>query len=182
MDTNLDSLFFSKSDFANFRDISANIPEAKIDGYIREAQTVEIRAFLGQELWSAMQADWIELSTEFADDRFNDLWFGANYTNYAGVDLKFNGYINAGVYFAYGRFLVQQQVNVSRFGVESIQNEISEDIGNPQIRVKARDASQVAFAYQNDALAFLESNLSIYPEYKQNETRAKKTSFNFFKL
>jgi len=182
MASNLDFLFFRKADFANFRDISANIPDEKMNAYIREAQTVECRGFLGQQLWTAMQLDWNELTTEFNEPRFNELWFGTDYTNYAGVEIRFNGYVNAGIYFAYGRFLVQQQVNVSRFGVESVQNEISEDISNAQIRTKSRDASQVAFSYQNDAIAYLKSNQTLFPEYKFNESKTKKTSFNFFVL
>jgi hypothetical protein len=181
MASNLDQLLFTKADFASFREMSANITDAKVDSYILEAQTVECRGFLGQELWTLMQQDFDGVG--FLALRFSELWFGVDYTNYAGVQIRFNGYVNAGIYFAYGRFLNQQQVNISRFGVESIQNEISEDITNAQIRDKARNASQMAFAFQNDALKYLESNQNSFPEFNfGSNAQAKKTSFNFFKV
>jgi len=178
----LDYLFIKRADFDTYRDISKNIKDEKLDAFIREAQMVEVRGFLGQPLWTAMQIDWNELTTGFNDQRFNDLWFGTDYINYAGVNIRFNGYIASAIYFAYGRFINQQQVNVSRFGVESVQNEISVDISNPQVRLKERDSSQVAFAYQNDCIAFLKSFPSLYPEFTPDDNKAKKTSFNFFKL
>lgn len=181
MATNKDSLFLAKADLTDFRDISANIADEKINIFIREAQSIEARGFLGNSLWYLMQNDWN--GTDFDDDRFNDLWFGADYTNKDGETIRFNGYISAVSYFTYARFLKQQQVNVSRFGVESVQNEISEDISNAQVRSKEKDALQVAFNYQNDTECFLLDKDTIYPEYNNaRNTTPRKTSLSFFKL
>ena len=90
--------------------------------------------------------------------------------------------MNSGIYFAYTRFLLQQQVNVSRFGVESVQNEISEDITNPQIRSKNFDSRKVALKYQEANLIFLEENSTDYPEFETNISRPVKTAFSFFTL
>ena len=178
----LDKLLAVKDDFVSFRDISANLKEVRLNVFIREAQTIELRGFIGKELWLLIQNDYDEVLKTFTDERFEKLWFGADFNNYAGVEVRFNGLMNALIYFAYARFMNQQQVNVSRFGVESVQNDISEDITTPQIRAKAKDALQVALAYQGDCKEFLEAEKLIYPEYVESNTKPKKTSFSFFKL
>ena len=171
MALNLDNLWMKKEDFVDFRDISANVKEARLDVYIREAQYLEIRLFLGAELYNLMQEDWN--GTEFDEPLFNNLWFGVD---------GFHGYMNAGIYFSYSRFLLQQQVNVSRFGVESVQNEISEDISNAQIRSKTNDARKVALKYQEETLVYLEENKTDYPEFIPRDVKKNRTAFGFFKL
>ena len=172
-DLNLDLLFMRKSDFKDFRDISANIKDEKINIFIREAQFLDIRTFLGAELYAEMQDDFDEGLFEFDNQLFNDLWFGVD---------AFNGYMNAGIYFAYTRFLLQQQVNVSRFGVESVQSDISEDISNPQIRSKTFDSRKVALKYQEATHDFLVANSEDYPLFDNHATQKPRTAFSFFKL
>lgn len=179
----LDSTFVTKADFVNFREMSQNITEAKLDIFIREAQLIEARSFLGEGLYLALQEDFDDTLKTFNEQRFTDLMYGVDsYTNYAGVEVRFNGYANAIVYWSFGRFLLQQQMNVSRFGVESVQNEISEDITGGSLRTKSKESLSVAIQYQKDCLQFLESNKSVYPEYVQNDTKPKRTSFTFFKV
>ena len=181
MATNKDSLFLTRADLTDFREISANIADAKINIFIREAQSIEARGFLGQDLWYIMQNDWNV--TDFTTALYNELWFGTDYVNKAGNTIKFNGYISAVTYFTYARFIKQQQMNVSRFGLESIQNEISEDVSNAQIRSKEKDALQLAFSYQKDAETFLKDQSTLYPTWAQAEDKTpRKTSLSFFKL
>ena len=166
--------------------MSANIKDDKVNIFIRESQLIEARSFLGSGLYSAMQEDFEDITKSFTNPEYTALMFGANYTNYAGVDVIFNGYANALIYFSYARFLLQQQLNVSRFGLESIQDTISEDAPVAQIRTKSKEALSVALQYQKDTSLFLESKNKEtpppYPEYNRNETKPKKTSFTFFKL
>jgi hypothetical protein len=178
----LDKLLITKEDFSDFRDISKNITDEKINIFIRESQLIEIRSFLGAELYLDLQLDYVELTKVFTDPLLSALWYGEDYTNTAGKDVRFNGYANSLVYFTYGRFLLQQQLNVSRFGLESIQDTISEDAPVAQIRTKAKEALSVAIQYQKDTEAFIKSNPDDYPTFKTKDTTGKSTSFNFWKL
>jgi hypothetical protein len=178
----LDKLLVDKLDFSDFRDISANISDEKINIFIRESQLIEIRSFLGAELYLLLEEDYDEILKTFTTPIYNDLWFGADYTTSAGKDVRFNGYANSLIYFSYGRFLLQQQMNVSRFGLESIQDTISEDAPVAQIRTKAKEALSVAIQYQKDTEAFIQSNPDDYPTFKTKDTTGKSTSFNFWKL
>lgn len=173
-----DKTWLTKDDIVSVRELSQNIESSKIDAYIIESQFEFIRPFLGDELYSAMQDDWDDVLKTFNTATYNDLWFG---TVYDGI--RFNGLILAATYETYARFLLQQQVNVSRFGVESIQNEISEDVTNATIRSKANDARKIGIAYRNKAHDYLCANSSNYPLYENYKTvNAPTTGFGFFKL
>ena len=50
----LDKLLATKEDFTAFRDISANIKDSKIDIFIRESQLIEVRNFLGPQLYKLL--------------------------------------------------------------------------------------------------------------------------------
>jgi hypothetical protein len=173
-----DKLLTSKEIITTVRDLSANLATDRIDNYISESQTVEIRDFLGATLYAALQNDYDDLLLTFGEARFTELWYGIEYDG-----VIFNGLQNALNYWAYSRFINQQQTEVTRWGVQSLTGEESEDISNAQVRIKGRDAEQMALRYQNDAAKFLKARASIYPEYKNNcDTSGKKTSFNFFKV
>ena len=178
----IDKPLATKEDFAEFRDLSANIKDDKLLIFIRESQTVEIRDFIGAPLYTLLQLDYIEGTKSFSQAKFSELWFGKDYPNSQGHTVRFNGLMSALIYWSYTRFLLQQQVNVSRFGVESVQNEISEDVDVAQVRIKGRDSQQMALRFQNDAERFLKTFPAIYPEYIPGNTNPRRTSFEFFKV
>jgi len=176
-----DDLFFGRADLADFREISANITDATFEIFIREAQTIEVRGFVGNELYRLLLDDWN--GTDFDTQRFADLWYGVDYTNSESKPVRFNGLMSAAIYFSYSRFLLQQQNNVDRFGVSQLNNEISESATAPQVRGKAGEARQVAMRYQNDAKTFLLDKATTYPEWADSQSRTPKTSsFGFFKV
>ena len=179
----LDPLFSKLVELKQFREISANIKTEKFDIFIREAQTVEIAGFLGLPLYSAMVADWDPVLEQFNDERFNELWFGIDYVNNAGVDIRFRGYQPSALYYAYSRFLKQQQTNVSRFGVQSIQDTVSVDQSAGTVRTKANDAEQMAKTYELQTATFLYEKRTTYPEFYQNNSGpSNNTAFDFFVL
>ena len=51
MSTLLDTLLADRGDFSDYREISKNIEDEKINIFIRESQLIEIRSFLGPELY-----------------------------------------------------------------------------------------------------------------------------------
>ena len=178
----LDKLLATKEDFNDFRSISKNIATEKIDIFIRESQLIEIRAFLGSTIYLQLQEDYDENTKTFGNPIFNSLWFGVDYINKKQEEVRFNGYMNSLVYFAYGRFLLQQQMNVSRFGLESLQDTISEDTPLAQVKTKAKEALSMAIQYQEDCVKFIEVHATDYPTFKTKESKGKNTSFTFFRV
>jgi len=176
-----DSLWIARSDLADFRDISSNIADAKIEIYIREAQSVEIRNFLGDETYTLMQSDYS--GGTFPTQKWLDLWEGVDYTRDDGATVRFNGLGTACVYWSYARFLIGQQTNVSRFGVQSLQDDISEDIPAGAVRTRVNEARGMAIKYQKDAENYLTELKSTYSEwYSESHPSSPSSSFGMFKL
>ena len=178
----LDKLLLDKSDLSNFREVSANITVDKMDIFIREAQTINVKPFLGAQLYLLLLNDYTVSSKSFATQKYNDLWFGSDYTNSNGVAVRQNGLMSSAVYFTYGRFLLQQNTNVGRYGVGSLNQENTTTSGPSTVRTNTTQANAVALSYQKDVETFLRDNLTIYPEFNTKTTTGQKIAAPFFKV
>lgn len=179
MPITLDPLLISKTDFDKIRDISINIDDDRLDGFIHEAQTQEIKAFLGEPLY----ADVVNNPASVGPPDYVKLLDGGDYTK-QGETVKFNGLRIVLVYYAWARLVKTNQMNVTRYGVVSKQEgEDSLDIIQAQIEQKVRDARALAVKYQGEVFDFLDENSSEYTLWDIGESdQPRKTSFNFYKV
>ena len=115
------------------------------------------------------------------DDDINALYDGADYTR-QGVTVRFHGLKMAHLYWSYARFLNNQAINLTRYGVKNIEDENSTNIIDTQTRLKVNEAKSMALMYQEDARRYLEENRALYPEWEKPGGRIKtKKSFMFFR-
>jgi len=177
-----DKLLLSKSDLTSYREISQNITDEKLNIFIREAQVINVRTFLGVQLYLRMLNDYDTATKTFTTQRYTDLWYGIDYTNTASVEVRFNGLMSAAIYFAYSRFLQQQNTNVGRFGVGSLSQDDTESSTVASVNTNSRQAANMALAYQQDCEIFLKDQVAIYPEFGTKTTTGQKLAFNFFKI
>tara|TARA_S200002703_G_scaffold158010_1_gene167282 strand:- start:1864 stop:2412 length:549 start_codon:yes stop_codon:yes gene_type:complete len=177
-----DKLLFTKADIAKAREISANITDAKIEPYIRETQSLNVRSFLGDQLYLLLLNDYTVLSNTFASQRFTDLWFGSDYTNRSGVTVRQNGLKIAAIYFCYGQFILQQNTNVGRYGVGSLNQDATETSGTSTVRTKKNQSDSIALNYQAAVSTFLNDKSTTYPEWQTKTTNGQKISAPFFKV
>ena len=178
----LDKLLLDKSDLAVVRDISANITDDKVNIFIREAQTINVKPFLGAQLYLLLLNDYTVSSKSFGTQKYTDLWYGSNYTNTNGVVVRQNGLLSAAPYFVYGRLLLQQNTNVGRYGVGSLNQENTTTSTPNSVRTNTTQANAVALSYQKDVETFLRDNLTIYPEFNTKTTTGQKIAAPFFKV
>ena len=177
-----DKLLFTKADIAKAREISANITEAKIEPYIRETQSLSVRTFLGDQLYLLLLNDYTVSSNQFGSQRFTDLWFGSDYTNSNGVTVRQNGLKIAAIYFCYGQFILQQNTNVGRYGVGSLNQTDTETSGNSTVRTKKNQSDSIALNYQASVGLFLNDKATTYPEWQTKTTTGQKIAAPFFKV
>ena len=177
----LDVLLLTLTDFTDYRDISPNTDAERLNVYIRESQVRELRTFLGDELYLKLILDYDETTNTFTDQRYTDIYFGVDYVN-GTKTIRFNGLKGAHVLNAYKRFLDNQSINVTRYGVKDLTSAESESTTQAQIRTKKIDAESMAKMYESDAKRFLSAKAVDYPEYDNGETPLKNTSFNFIKV
>ena len=178
----LDDLLIDNTDFADYRDLSKNLPDERLNSMIREAQIKEVRTFLGDTLYLKLLLDYTIATKVFSLAIYNDLWYGTDYT-LNGDTIRFNGLIGYHIMNAYRRVLDHNQVNVTRYGVKSMQTEFSEDTILAKIRNEMISSGAMAKVYSSDAEKFIKANASDYPDWaRNNETPIKSTGFNFIKI
>jgi len=178
----LDDLLIDRTDFEEYRDLSKNIPDVRLDSMIREAQIREIRTFLGDTLYLKMLLDYTIGTKTFTSQIYTDLWYGVDYT-YNGETIRFNGLIGYHIMNAYKRILDHNQVSVTRYGVKNMTTDYSEDTVLAKIRNEMISSSSMAKVYSSDGEKFLRTKISDYPDWNYNgQTPIKSTSFNFIKI
>ena len=165
-----DPQLIQKSDFTDYRDISANVGDERIVPFVLEAQTIELQNFLGPELYLELITDWDDINKVFQTQKFIDLWEGVDVTG----KYRFYGLKPALIYFCYARFLKNQNVVVTRYGVRNLVRDESEINSDESTRTKQGAAEQMAIQFQDRAAVYIEDNIDDFkswPRYGKNENQ-----------
>src|SRR3990167_8784079 len=104
-------------------DMSVNIEEEKVTRYIAEAQEFDLKPVLGRALHFAF-VDGLAASPQ--EQIYVDLFEGKTYLDTGlNQNISFGGVKKAMIYWAYARFLNNQDTNVTSFGIVQKENEYS---------------------------------------------------------
>lgn len=155
-----------KADFAGIRDISVNVNETtRLLPYIKEAQEIDLKNILGNEFfYDILQED---------GELYDNLLDGLDYT-YSGYNYSFIGLKTILVYFAYARFIVNDDNRSTGSGFVIKNNEFSEHIDNTKLRRLQADSISIANNYIEDMKLYLSRFNSTYPKWaigKKEEVR-----------
>lgn len=177
-----DKLLITANQVKTLKEVSSNIPNSKIELFIRESQVIEIRNFLGAELYKLLQDDATEGDpTTWSEARFTNLWNGSAYT-YRSTSVDFYGLSYACAYFTLARLIENNQVNITRYGVDTLTNDGGEDASQAQMRTIATRMKQLGVRNLEEADQFLLAQKNTYPEFYKTHTPPNKTSLSFFKV
>ena len=140
-----------------YKDISDNIDSInRIDPYIIQWQRTVLRPFLGNSFYMTFLQN-------LSDQRFQELLNGIS-----GSDGFFYGIKPAISYGAYALLLLNQNVNVTRFGMVKKLNEFSEHLDSKELTRLHASAQSMSDFYLRDALAYLDKNKALYPEFDKS--------------
>lgn len=148
------------NDIAEVKSLSTNINELKkVNTQIIEAQEFDLRPFLGEEFYLAIEADAPGFST------YGDLWNGVEYT--CGND-KFR---NPGlkivlIYYAYARILKDSNIHSTAFGMVNKLNEDSQSIDNDSLQRIIGQAVSGAKSYEARVRDYLIRKSELYPKFE----------------
>ena len=147
------------ADFADYKDISSNIDSAaRVDPYILNAERLDLKPLLGERFF----ADLIANPNTTANALLLD---GGDYT-YNSNDYNFAGLKAVLVYYSYARFLENQNVNVTRFGVVHKNNpDVSERVDDKTLMRHVSNAREIAKSYFAEVDLFIIRNSTDYPLY-----------------
>lgn len=149
-------------DIQSVRPIAENIDDVRrIDSYIIEAERLYLLPAIGAELYKAIEADKIAHEDLFSEKFYDD---NKKYTP---------GLKDAMAYLVYSRFLRNNNLNVTAFGVVHKNGQFSEQVDDKTIVRNANDAEKIGREYLCQCIDYLKF-IGKLPSCK---TLRKKTKF-----
>ena len=168
------------SDFADIKEVSTNINDARILPYVREAQRIDITKFLGEALYYQFLND--HTTGEWTLTNFANLYNGATYES-GGETVYCHGLKLVLLHFSLARFYKNQDITITSYGIRVLsEGDLSERELLTQIRTKSREAISIAIVYQNECDRFIRKNISEFALYRKSASEAKVMSFKMFKV
>ena len=155
-------MLIKTDDLRKFRPIAQNIDDAeRLQPYVNEAESLRIIDVLGASLYRWLDTtdfskgesfDYITPSGKVVTisiEQYNEIMNGGYYGN-PGCDCVGGysaGLIAAISYIAYSRFIVNNPINVTAYGVKVKNTEFSENVNDSILIRSANDARKIGEAY-----------------------------------
>ena len=128
------------------RSIASNISESRLSPYIKEVEDFYIMPAIGAELYEKLDKQ------EANDDILLD---GGYYDNSDGSRGFCHGIYTAVAYFAYAKILLNNQINVTAFGVTQKSSTLSTPTSDATIKDTAAEAKKMGHMYLDSCIAYL---------------------------
>lgn len=174
------ALLIKNKDIREYRSISDNFSQDKMDRWILEAQRMDIRPILGD----AFYHDFVEnfdVTGHAEYTNYQNLLNGTTYTHNSET-IKFEGLKPCVVYYTYARMIKNQQINVNPFSVTQKLVQESQQVSSATLKMQVDDAISSAVVYQQETVQFLETQISLYPLWTQRDSAVvRRGALNFFK-
>lgn len=156
------------SDIKRYKQIySALSVDAEADTYIDEAQTLDVRPWLGDALILEL-SNQRETSTLTPENTL--LMNGGSYTfDYDQVGYH-KGLIAVLAYYAYAKVSFRGSVKATQFGLVQKNSDNSDPVSDKTKSSIKQEIEAIAEAYKQDVILFLHRKASDYPLYKRYES------------
>lgn len=163
-------------------DVKALRPTAELDGqrwepFALEAQDLDLRPVLGDSLYFDLMSKWFN-TVDTMYSSYQTLINGGSWT-YGGDTIYFDGLKPFVVYKTLARFIQNNPVNITRFGVVNKVVNGSQPVDAQIIRQVVNEMNSNAQTYQNQILLYLNDNVTTYTKFKGEQT-SNRTGFRMF--
>ena len=170
-------LIINRDDIKNVRPMS-NVPYERLDPYLRDAQQFDLKPIIGSAFYLALENDYTP-GDVFVDPLYLELLNGKDYT-YNGHTIRYSGMKDMMSYFTLSRFIVEQPMNITRYGIVQKPDPNSENLSSASIKMVKEQLMSAAISLRDEMIKFLEQNNTDYPLYGPNSINLNKTGFHFF--
>lgn len=141
------------------RGMSVHVDEDKIETYIRESESIDIKSALGDALY---------LDVKEHPEKYELLLDGGTYEDKCGEKKMFMGIKTALAYYTYARIVKNGDGNVTRYGFVQKEDQYS-SLTDIKEKVMAYDeAFSIANRYLKECVRFLQNKKKDYPLYRGN--------------
>ena len=154
------ALIINTDDFVGFVDISDNLNnEQKIENYIRRAQMEERKYWTNDALFVAL----LENKT---DARFQNLIYGvSSYVDTVGDVRIFEGIAPQIAFWTAAKLVKSGHIKHTDLGYAIGRDENTRELNDTERKKMFWQLRNKAEAYEKETIEFLESNLTVYPEW-----------------
>lgn len=173
-----DKLLISVSDIKRYRAIADLHPD-RIDTYIRESQIIYLKPLLNEALYYDFITKY-DNSGDAMYANYQKLLNGDTYT-YNGQTVEYLGLKPMLVYYTLARFVVNNQVNFTGYGVVYKRSDESDRLDADSLRIQERLFKETAITYQEGVEQYLLQKTDVFTLYDTLEQKPLKTGFSFFK-
>lgn len=161
----------TQSTFDGFEDLAVNIEATRLKVFIKKAQDLDLKPFLGNVFFYDLLKNLDEdgQPDESTPDKYVDLIDGAEYTDRHGNTLYFDGIKPALVYWTFARFIEADSVRYTATGPVIKHHDQADNLSSGEIAKLVAQQRSVANAHANDIVQFLEARKDVYTLWKYNE-------------
>lgn len=143
-------MIITVEDIRAVRHIAHNIDNGRVDMYIREAEILDVVPAISAELYEVLDAG-ENLTTE------QEMMLNGGYYYDGCAKCKFEGLKAATAYLAYARFMRNNQVNVTPYGVVTKIGDESATTEHRIVVAQAQEAENIGQAMLAEAVRYWDS-------------------------
>ncbi|GAA3994643.1 hypothetical protein [Mucilaginibacter dorajii] len=183
----------NQTTFQPFEDIAVNIKPERLRVFIKKAQELDLKPFLGHALYYDLLSHFNEDGTlkEDAPQPYKDLVNGTEYLDDYGHIVLYEGIAPTMVYFTFARFIENDAVHYTATGPVIKRHDNGDALTSPEVVKLVQQQRSIANAYANDIEKFLWDNKADFPLWRYNAKNKSsrqagprirgvdKTSFNY---
>lgn len=164
-------ILISPSVFQQFEDISTNIKAERLQVFIKKAQELDLKPFLGYPLYYQLLKyfdDSGQMKTD-APQVYKKLFNGCEYIDPSGYTVTYEGLAPTLVYFTFARFVESNGIHFTATGPVIKQYDNAQAVSTPDLLKLVQQQRSVANAHANEVEKFLQDNQADYPLWRYNE-------------
>lgn len=160
----------SKADFGPYQELAASIPAARLSIYIMEAQSFDLKPFMGL----AFYQDFMRQLTNNTDGSLNitalsqpykDFLNGVNYEDLFGKSIDHPGLQRMLVYYTISRMAQWGNFAFTTTGLVKKKHEEADPLSGKEISIMVSENRSKGKAIENEVRKFLTTKIAQYPLY-----------------
>ncbi|MDB5148222.1 MAG: hypothetical protein JWQ57_2242 [Mucilaginibacter sp.] len=161
----------NQATFADYEDISVNVKPERMNVFIKKAQDLDLKPFLGHAFYYdfILNCNLDGTIKTSAPQAYKDLLNGGEYVDRYGHIILYEGLIPALIYFTFARFIEGDAVHYTATG-PVVKHHDNGDAVTPKdiVRIVQQQRS-VANAHANEVEKFLFDNQKDFPLWRYSE-------------
>ena len=160
----------NQTTFQKYEDISVNIKPERLNVFIKKAQDLDLKPFLGHALYY----DFIQYFNpdgnlmDTAPQPYKDLFDGSEYLDVRGHIVLYEGLVPTLVYFTFARFIEADAIHYTATGPVVKHHDNADAVAPKDIVKLVQQQRSVANAHANEVEKFLRDNKADFPLWIYN--------------